>query len=1037
MGIAVWVGLLVVVFLFSLGTMFRCGELGLLHSKDILNNWRFCLLKGKGLKADNGITRLLLSPAIPVPVIAAVVIASLLPLALILMGVHLEPGNPLVRLPDLTYLSEREMANNLHLAMLGSQLHLLLEWCSIMVAILAAVLAFSRFGITRHIATPVIGISLLCAGLMDAFHSLISVRLIDAVADVDVLGPFSWAAARSFSAMILMIAVLALLMEKRLRWNMNASKSLVIVGGIFFLLGYLLALWCISSEHIPQTVYSEDLITHPFDVIPLVIWIICGAFVFPRFQQKFPSIFADALALSVLPSVMVELHMVFGSVEQYDSHYFAAHFLKIVAYGVPFIGLLLDYLITYHRDQMKTEQLHQTYRELDDSTQQLLKSNRSLEKTNQYKSEFMASMSHELRTPLNSVIGFGRILMKDFGEGRNPRGYRAVEAIFRNATHLLGLINDILDLSRIDAGRMKLNKTDFIVSDVISEVKTELWPMVQEKNIEFNVVNYARNVAIVSDRAKLKQILLNLGSNAIKYTEAGSVTISVEREKEGSLGNCIKISFKDTGVGITESEKETLFSEFSREEDVEDRDAESAGLGLKITAKLTQLLGGNIEFDSEYGVGSEFRVYFPMSEDALNSGVNLEGQWHRKGLAVACVDADVDVLSYFDMAFSDAGISVFTESSSNRMMRLCEDVLPDVICFEADMPEKNGGQLLREFYNNNLMADVGKIALSSNHDLERQLLTEGADVFVKKPFSAEALIDHVMVLAIRDISSVLAVGAETEHEESLCAEFELRGIQVFFVDSADEAIEKMAQFLPDCVVINLGDVGADVTRLIMSLQNDEQCRKIPQVLYNGLDLQRKQAFSNDVQEEIRQQYPSAEEILYAVFTLRRRAKTSLMRIEALNRSLKDAENTVDLNNASLDSNEAEAEAEAEVQRVLVVEDSKDNLELMDWILEDANIPHDCVNTGRGALKAVLQKQYAVLLLDINLPDLNGREVARRLRATKSYRSVPIIAVTVHSSAGDIKELQAGGIDAVIDKPVDPERLLAVLHRHCDAWKRAG
>lgn len=987
------------------------------------------------MKADNGITRLLLSPAIPVPVIAGVIIASLLPLLLILMGVNLGPSTHFSSVDLVHLLSRREIVNNLHLAMLGSQLHLLLEWCSIMVAILAAVLAFSRFGITRHIATPVIGISLLFAGLMDAFHSLISVRLIDAVADVSVLAPFCWVAARSFSALILMIAVLALLMEKRLRWNTQAPKSLFIVGGIFFLLGYLLVQWCISSDSIPRTVYADDLITHPYDVIPLVIWILCGAFVFPRFQQKFPSIFADALALSVLPSVMVELHMVFGSVAPYDSHYFAAHFLKIVAYGVPFIGLLLDYFITYRRDQMKTEQLHQTYREVEDRTQQLLKSNRSLEKTNKYKSEFMASMSHELRTPLNSVIGFSRILIKDLSGGSNPRGYRAVEAIFRNATHLLGLINDILDLSRIDAGHMKLNKTDFVVSDLISEVKTELSPMAQEKHLEFNVINYARNVAIVSDKTKLKQILLNLGSNAIKYTEVGSVAISVEREREDSLGNCIKISFKDTGIGITESEKETLFSEFSRAEEVEEREIEGAGLGLMITSKLTQLLGGYIEFDSEYGVGSEFRVHFPISEDTLNPGANIEGQWHRKGLAVVCVDADVDVLAYFNMAFSDAAISVFTESSGNRIMKLCEDVLPDVIFFDADMPEKNGGELLREFYSNNLMVDVGKIALSSNHELERQLLTEGADVFVKKPFSAEVLIEHSMVLAIRDISSVLAVGVELEHAASLSVEFESLGVQAFFVDNANDAIDKMAQFLPDCVVINLGNDGADVTRLIVSLNNDEQCRKIPQVIYNGFELQRKQAFSNEVQEEIRQQYPDAKEILTTIFTLRRRTKTSLMRIEALNRSLKEVENKVEINRGPLE--EDNDKPQAAEQCVLVVEDSADNMELMDWILEDAGIPHSCVGTGREALKAVLQKQYAVLLLDINLPDLNGREVARRLRATNSYRSVPIIAVTVHSSPGEIKELEAGGIDAVIAKPIDQEQLLSVLYRHCDAWKPVG
>ncbi|SMF20888.1 Signal transduction histidine kinase [Alteromonadaceae bacterium Bs31] len=923
---------------------------------------------------------------------------------------------------QLELLPESDRINNLYLYMLGPQLHTLMEWCAILCAFFTAAIAFSHFRLTGNMVTPVIGLSLVFAALMDIFHSITAARLLDTVSHSEILVPFSWVAARTFNAFIILIAVSSLLLlHGRVKWA-SVSKLFMGLCLVFFVLGYLVIQWCISSDSVPKSIYPNDLVKRPFDVIPLVVYIFAGAFIFPKFKKRFPSIFADSLILSVVPAIALELHMVFGSGALFDSHFNAAHFLKVVFYLVPAIGLLLDYYNTYYKDRAKTEQLHATYRELEARTSQLMDSNKHLEKINKYKSEFMASMSHELRTPLNSVIGFSRILLKDFGEGRNPRGYRAVEAIFRNSTHLLGLINDILDLSRIEAGRMSINKSDFFISELVSEVKHQLEPLAEEKRLEINLINYARNIVMVSDQVKLKQILLNLCSNAIKYTERGSVTISVERDKESSLGPALKISVKDTGIGIAEAEKEKLFTEFGRAKEVQQKEIEGTGLGLLISAKLTELLGGYIEFDSEYGVGSEFRVYFPVAE--LEERIE-SGQWDRKGLCVVLVDDDVDMLRFYEMALKDSGIKVYAERNFNAAIKLCDDVLPDVICFDAAMPANASSIFLRELFNHRLMKDVPKIALSSNDEVERAILAEGADRYLAKPCDPEEFAQQVFSVCRQNIDSILIVGADDAHMVSLSDELESFQMEASFCDSSEMALDKLKNYFPGFVVINLGNQELDCQRLMISLLNDEHLRKIPQVLYNGMEQQRKLTFGNDAQEELALKAPSLDQLFNALYTLRRRCKNSLLRIHALNKSLTQNSQAA----VVVAAVEAQTPDDKREPRVLVVEDSKDNRELMDWILDDADIAHDCASTGREALKRVMQYHYSMLILDIHLPDLGGCEVARRLRATNSYRTVPIVAVTANTSAIEQGQLQACGITALVTKPIEQDKLLNEVRRH--------
>jgi len=979
------------------------------------------LNKGKELPAP-----LYLLPSIPASVVAVVVGLSLLPFALILLGFDFGVNTPVHVVEQLALLPEEDLLNNLKLMMVGPQLHTLLEWSAIMTAVLTALLAFSHFSMTANITTPVIGISLLCAGAMDAFHSLVASRMLDTVADTAALIPFSWVVARSFNALLVLLGVGTLLLLSSKTRNTNPIRFLLAVTAVFVLLGYLITQWCISASNIPVTIFPHDLIKRPFDVIPLVAYIFAGAFVFPAFKEKYPSVFSDSLVISTIPAIAVELHMVFGSAALYDSHYYAAHGLKVLAYLVPFFGLLFDYYATYQKDKLKTAQLHQTYRELEERTLQLSSSNKRLEKANHYKSEFMASMSHELRTPLNSVIGFTRILLKDVGEGELRRENLALESIYRNSTHLLGLINDILDLSKIDAGRMVLSEESIVVGELVNDIKMELTPLAERKKLAFTVENYARNISVVSDKAKLRQMLLNLGSNALKYTTQGSVVIRIETEKYGPLGDSLTIAFKDTGIGIADEDKKKLFTEFGRAEEVRLRSIEGSGLGLMITARLASLLGGYVDFDSVYGVGSEFRLHLALPQSVDTAG-GRDTKWGQKGLAIVLLGVDAELTEAIEVAFKRELVSVFLEENPDAFIGLCEKVLPDVICFNADIVMTFGHDVLPQLCEHSVLLGIPKIALSINEDNKNRLLGSGADLLMLNSDNPKKMVSEFVKLSSLDISNVLLVGVEGEQGKTLEKNFQDYGIHVCVSHHADDAIAQARELKPDFLLVNLGDEKLDSTRLMVLLNSDEQCRKIYQIIYNGIGRHRPVVFSNEVQEELALGAPTFTDILSAAATLRRRSRASLMRIEALHRSLmksKEYSGSAQVRGVPLTQ-----QREGNIPLILVVEDSKDNSELMDWILVDAKLSHDTARNGREALNLVLEKTYGLLLLDINLPDINGREVARRLRATSSYSETPIIAVTVLSSKSDIDELKSCGINEVVSKPLDQEALLEVIHRY--------
>lgn len=291
---------------------------------------------------------------LPDLLIVLVLYISILPSLFCIYGVDFSISSyPFVSVVDSgSNFSSYQFTNLLHKSLAGSFIHTILEWSAVCAAFFTAIFAFTHYSIKRDITTPIIGIAFLCAAVLDGFHTFIADRLILVNSNYENLVPFSWAISRIFNSIIMVFGIGFLLLQKKIDEKKHKSRGLgfvLFIGFLYILIAGYIVCYSATANILPKTLYVEGLVNRPWDTVPLILYVFAGLYVCPQFYRKHPNLFSQSLTLSILPQILTQLHMVFGSSRLYDSHYNVAQYTKIIAYIIPFLGLMFDYTRTYLR----------------------------------------------------------------------------------------------------------------------------------------------------------------------------------------------------------------------------------------------------------------------------------------------------------------------------------------------------------------------------------------------------------------------------------------------------------------------------------------------------------------------------------------------------------------------------------------------------------------------------------------------------------------------------------------------------------------
>ncbi len=488
------------------------------------------------------------------------------------------------------------------------------------------------------------------------------------------------------------------------------------------------------------------------------------------------------------------------------------------------------------------------------------------EAANRAKSTFLANMSHELRTPLNAIIGYSELLYEDALDAGNREMADDLKKIHGAGRHLLTLINDVLDISKIEAGRMQVAMEEMAVRDITDAVVHTVIGLIEENN---NIFEYMidENVGIVrTDATKLRQILVNLLGNAAKFTENGKVSLRVWREQRRP-NDFIVFEVSDTGIGIPEEKIPVLFQPFTQVDPTSTRKHGGTGLGLAITKAYVDMLGGTIEVQSERGKGSSFWVRLPIVStlteeaktlpDALEEETNVLPVIRPDMPVVLVVDDDRKARELMERVLRREGFAVIEATNGPAGLRLAREMLPDVIVLDVFMPESDGWTVLQALKQDATTADIPVIlcTVATDRDLALAL---GAAEFIQKPVEYEELARRVKryVDNRKDADAaprVLVVEDDASMRELLVRLLDRMHIHADEAQNGREAIDYVRARVPDLVLLDLMMPEMDGFRFLTLLRADPEFTNLPVIVVTARDLspEERERLRRSTQEIIR------------------------------------------------------------------------------------------------------------------------------------------------------------------------------------------
>jgi adenylate cyclase len=489
----------------------------------------------------------------------------------------------------------------------------------------------------------------------------------------------------------------------------------------------------------------------------------------------------------------------------------------------------IDLLETFGAQSVLAIQNARLFHEIEEKS-------RELELASEHKSQFLASMSHELRTPLNAIIGLTEMMVANTARFGTDKALEPLNRVHRAGSHLLGLINQVLDLSKIEAGKLELSPESINLAPLIDEVVGTARQLAEQNKNRLVVEADGDLGAVTVDAMRLRQILLNLLSNACKFTKDGEVALRVRKVADGR--SWIEFAVSDTGIGMTAEQQARLFEEFSQADSSTARRFGGTGLGLAITRKLARMMGGEVTVTSEPSKGSVFTIRLPGSTD-VPARTFAVGDHRPHADCVLIIDDDATARELLADQLEAEGFSVVTASGGLEGLKLAKQLRPSVITLDVIMPDLDGWSVLAAFRQDSELAHI-PIIMVTILDQQRRAVALGAAGYLTKPIDREQL--HRLVHRFRapaQPTQVLLVEDDAFQRERMREWLESQQWIVQEAANGREALDRLQQGKPDLILLDLMMPEMDGFQVVATLQKEAPWRDIPVIVITALDLDAK------------------------------------------------------------------------------------------------------------------------------------------------------------------------------------------------------
>jgi signal transduction histidine kinase/CheY-like chemotaxis protein/CHASE3 domain sensor protein len=673
-----------------------------------------------------------------------------------------------------------------------------------------------------------------------------------------------------------------------------------------------------------------------------------------------------------------------------------------------------------------------------------------LQRSSKYKSEFLANMSHELRTPLNSSLILAKLLAENPQDNLTAEQVKFAESIYSAGNDLLNLINDILDISKVEAGKLDVRPENSSVSRLVEGLRMTFQPLATEKKLEFSVeIQSGTPVSLYTDRQRLEQILKNLLSNAVKFTESGAVSLTVSRQP----GEGVAFTVRDSGIGIAEEQQESIFEAFRQADGTTNRRYGGTGLGLSISRDLARLLGGSISVTSAPGQGSIFTLVLPEEyveqepsqyADAPVAAVQpapapvrsappapapvrvsppaepiprFADDREKAPFSKRCILVIEDEVRFahilYDLAH-ELGYNCLVAHAADEGFDLASSFIPDAVLLDMRLPDHSGLTVLQRLKELPSTRHI-PVHVISVEDRQEAALQMGAIGYAVKPTTREELKDVFARLEAKltqKVKRILLVEDDALQRDSIARLIGDDDIEITAVGFAQDALDLLRDNAYDCMIIDLKLPDMLGNELLKRMSTDEICAFPPVIVYTGRNLTRDE---------------EAELLRYSRTIIIKGARSPERLLDEVTLFLHKVESQLSNERQKMLKTARSRDRVFEGRKILVVDDDVRNIFALTSALEHKGA---IVEVGRNGLEAIEKlntvEDIDLVLMDVMMPEMDGYEATIEIRKNPRWRKLPIIAVTAKAMKDDQDRCLQAGSNDYLAKPIDLDRLFSLI-----------